>query len=285
MTASDPHEEYRARQRQMWAISAQAWMRWWPSFEEGARDLSARIVRAAGVEPGMRVLDLCTGLGEPALRVARTVGAQGRVVGADLSRQMLEFASARAREAGLANLRFAETEGERLAFAAQSFDAATFRWGPMLMDDPVACLEEVRRVLKSGARLGVSVWGTGKEVPFISIAGAVAEEVGGIPKPPPGTPGPLRMGQAGELESALAAAGFGDVRCESVQVRMEFASVAVFVDFTREVSTTLRKTLESSTPELRDAVWKELGVRAAKYADSSGRVRFDNRAWCAGARA
>jgi hypothetical protein len=59
----------------------------------------------------------------------------------------------------------------------------------------------------------------------------------------------------------------------------------VFVDFTREVSTTLRKTLESSTPELREAVWKELGVRAAKYADSSGRVRFDNRAWCAGARA
>ena len=279
------HAEYRERQRAQWAVSARAWKRWWTFIESGANELSEEIVRAAGVAPGMRVLDLCTGLGEPALRVARTVGAEGRVVGADLSRAMLEFARARAGEAGLSNVRFAEMEGERLAFGAKNFDAVTFRWGPMLMDDPVACLEEVRRVLKPGARLGVSVWGTGKEVPFISIAGAVAEEVGGIPKPPPGTPGPLRMGQAGELESALAAAGFGDVRCESVQVRMEFASVAVFVDFTREVSTTLRKTLESSTPELRDAVWKELGVRAAKYADSNGRVRFDNRAWCAGARA
>jgi SAM-dependent methyltransferase len=233
----------------------------------------------------MRVLDLCTGLGEPALRVARAVGAQGRVVGADLSRQMLEFASARAREAGLANLRFVETEGERRCFAARSFDAATFRWGPMLMDQPVACLAELRRVLEPGARLGVSVWCTGKEVPFIAIAGAVAEEVGGIPKPPPGTPGPLRMGRAGELEESLEAAGFTDVRCEPVEVRMEFASAAQFVDFTREVSTTLRKTLEDRTPEVREAVWKELGVRAAKYADSTGRVRFDNRAWCAGARA
>ncbi len=285
MTTSDPHEEYRARQRQLWAIGAAAWMRWWAPFEAGASELSARIVRAAGVEPGMGVLDLCTGLGEPALRVARAVGARGRVVGADISRQMLEFASARAGEAGLANLRFVETEGERLPFAAKSFDAATFRWGPMLMDDPVACLTEMRRVLKPGARLGVSVWCTGKEVPFIALAGAVAEEVGGIPKPPPGTPGPLRMGRAGELEEALAAAGFKDVHCEAVEVRMEFASAAEFVDFTREVSTTLRGALEQRSAEVRDSVWRELGLRAAKFADSSGRVRFDNRAWCAGARA
>jgi len=283
--AADPHEEYRARQRQLWAVGAAAWMRWWAPFEAGANELSARIVRAAGVAPGMRVLDLCTGLGEPALRVARAVGPQGRVVGADLSRQMLQFASARASEAGLANVRFVETEGEHLPFAAQSFDAATFRWGPMLMDQPVACLKEMRRVLKPGARLGVSVWGTGKEVPFIALPGAVAEEVGGIPKPPPGTPGPLRMGRAGELEEALAAAGFTDVHCESVEVRMEFASVAEFVDFTREVSTTLRAMLEQRGADVREAVWKELGARTAKFADSSGRVRFDNRAWCAGARA
>jgi len=122
-------------------------------------------------------------------------------------------------------------------------------------------------------------------VPFIALAGAVAEEVGGVPKPPPGTPGPLRMGRAGELEEALAAAGFRDVCCEAVEVRMQYASAAVYVDFTREVSTTLRRTLEDRTPEVREAVWKELGLRTAKYADSSGRVRFDNRAWCAGARA
>ncbi len=279
----DPHEEYRERQRQLWAVGAAAWMRWWAPFEAGANELSARIVRAAGVEPGMRTLDLCTGLGEPALRVARLVGERGRVVGADLSRAMLEFARARAREADLANLRVVETEGEHLAFAAHSFDAATFRWGPMLMDDPVACLREVRRVLKPGARLGVSVWGTGKEVPFIALAGAVAEEVGGIAKPPPGTPGPLRMGRAGELEEALAAAGFRDITCEPVEVLMQFSSAAEFVDFTRDVSTTLRGMLEDRGAAVRDAVWKELGVRAVKFADSSGRVRFANRTWCAGA--
>jgi SAM-dependent methyltransferase len=280
-----PHAEYRARQREAWAIGAAAWKRWWAPFEAGAERLSERIVHVAGVEPGMRVLDLCTGLGEPALRVARAVGARGSVVGADLARPMLEFARERASAAGLANVRFAEMEGEQLAFASHSFDAATFRWGPMLLDDPVAGLKEVRRVLKPGAHLGVSVWGTGKEVPFIALAGEVAEEVGMIPKPPPGTPGPLRMGRAGELEAALTAAGFTYVHREEVEVRMQFASAAEYVDFTREVSTTLRRTLEGSSAAVRDAVWKELGARAAKHADSSGRVLFVNRAWCAGARA
>jgi len=279
------HAEYRERQRQLWAIGAAAWKQWWAPFEDGANTLSEHIVRTAGVRPGMRVLDLCTGLGEPALRVARAVGPEGFVAGADLSRAMLEFARERARAAELANVHFGEMEGERLAFGTHSFDAATFRWGPMLMDDPVACLKEVRRVLKSCARLGVSVWGTGREVPFIALAGAVAEEVAGIAKPPPGTPGPLRMGRAGELEAALAEAGFTDLSCEAVEVRMEFASAAEFVDFTREVSTTLRRALEECSPAVRDAVWEELGLRAGKFADASGRVTFANRTWCAGAKA
>jgi hypothetical protein len=120
---------------------------------------------------------------------------------------------------------------------------------------------------------------------FIALAGAVAEEVGGIEKPPPDAPGPLRMGRAGTLEQALADAGFEDVRCEPVEVRMQFASAGEYVDFTREVSTTLRGMLEKKGAAVRDAVWRELGLRAAPFADSSGRVVFVNRAWCAGARA
>jgi enediyne biosynthesis protein CalE5 len=280
-----PHEEYRANQRAQWAIGAAAWKKWWKPFERGADTLSARIVQAAAVAPGMRVLDLSTGLGEPALRVARAVGASGRVVGADLSRAMLEYARQHAREQSLANVRFVELEGEHLAFGAHAFDAATFRWGPMLMDDPVACLKELRRVLKPGARLGTSVWGTGKEVPFIALSGLVAEEVAGIERPPPGTPGPLRMGRPGELEEALAAAGFTDVRCEEVEVVMSFASPREFADFTREVSTVLRRKLEDRPADVRERVWSEIEKRTGAFANAQGAVQFKNRTWCAGARA
>lgn len=280
---SDAHAEYRERQRELWGIGAAAWRRWWPSFEAGAGALSERVVRAAGAAPGMRALDVCTGLGEPALRVARAVEPGGSVIALDLARPMLLLARERAREAGSGNVRLVESEGERLPFARASFDAATFRWGPMLMEDPLASLLELRRVLRPGARLGTSVWATGREVPFIALAGEVAEEVGGIAKPPPGTPGPLRMGRAGELEAALAQAGFVEVRCEAVEVVMEFASAREFTEFTRDVSTTLRRTLDGKSADVREAAWRELERRAGGFAVAGGRVRFVNRAWCAGA--
>src|SRR6266536_2854073 len=61
------------------------------------------LVEYALPQPGMRVLDLACGTGEPGISLARRVGPEGRVTGADLSSELLEIASQRAKGKGLEN--------------------------------------------------------------------------------------------------------------------------------------------------------------------------------------
>lgn len=69
---------------------------------------TALLLRAAGIAPGMRVLDLGTGLGHVAFAIAELVGPGGTVVGLDASPRMLEVAEARRCAAGLDQVRFVE---------------------------------------------------------------------------------------------------------------------------------------------------------------------------------
>src|SRR2546423_15332094 len=66
------------------------------------------LLRAAGIAPGMRVLDLGTGLGAVAFELAELVGPSGAVVGVDQSAPLLQRAEARRAAAGLMNVRFVE---------------------------------------------------------------------------------------------------------------------------------------------------------------------------------
>src|SRR5512132_3818760 len=68
------------------------------------RPLSERMLALAGIRPGMHILDLATGRGEPAVRAAHRVGPTGTVLGVDLSESLIEMARERATREGLSNL-------------------------------------------------------------------------------------------------------------------------------------------------------------------------------------
>ncbi len=110
------------------------------------------LVEYARPKPGMRVLDLASGTGEPAISLAVRVGAQGQVTALDLSADLLEIAKRRAQERGLDNFVMQQGDAHALSFADNSFDLATCRFGVMFFGDPVLALGEVRRVLRGGSR-------------------------------------------------------------------------------------------------------------------------------------
>ena len=106
-----------------------------------------RITAEAVVRPGDVVLDACCGTGDLAIAAAR---AGGRVTGLDFSERMLERARRKAPE-----LEWVSGDLLSLPFGDGSFDAATVGFGVRNVDDLERALRELRRVLRSGGRLGI----------------------------------------------------------------------------------------------------------------------------------
>jgi len=137
-------QRYKTELRRDWDAAAAGWKKWWPVFERAAQHVSDRLADLAGVKPGSRVLDIATGIGEPAITVARRAGASGRVVAIDQSAGMLAVAGERAAALGLKNIEFRESDAESLAISERDFDAVTCRWGLMFMPDLNAALTRLR---------------------------------------------------------------------------------------------------------------------------------------------
>src|SRR5262252_6782045 len=109
----DPNQ-WKARQRQEWDTVAAGWRAWWPTFERSMQVLNDHLIALAHIEPGQRVLDIATGIGEPAVTAARRVGPSGQVVAIDQSPSMLAIARERIAALGLQNIQFLELDAEQL---------------------------------------------------------------------------------------------------------------------------------------------------------------------------
>ncbi|MEV0567132.1 class I SAM-dependent methyltransferase [Dactylosporangium sp. NPDC050588] len=108
-----------------------------------------RLLRDAGLRPGMRVLDVGSGAGDVALLAAGIVGPQGTVVGVDVDAAALGVARGRAEALGLSNIEFVEGDLDT-ADAGTGFDAAVGRLVLMYRTDPVAALRAVAARVRSG---------------------------------------------------------------------------------------------------------------------------------------
>lgn len=104
--------------------------------------------------PGERILDVATGTGWAARRIAAR-GAS--VIGVDLGADLIEAAKAYAAEARLP-IEFRVGDAEALPFDDQSFDAVISTFGVMFVSKPEAAVAELARVCKPGGRLGLATW-------------------------------------------------------------------------------------------------------------------------------
>lgn len=118
-----------------------------------------RAVELAAVRPGARVLDVATGTGDLAFELARALGPDGEVVGADFSEEMLRHARDKA-QAGAAGengakVRFEEANALLLPHASGEFDAATVGFGVRNFSDLDQGLRELARVVRPGGHVVV----------------------------------------------------------------------------------------------------------------------------------
>jgi ubiquinone/menaquinone biosynthesis C-methylase UbiE len=129
------------------------------------RQFGERLVELLTLAPGTRVLDVATGKGAVLIPAAQRVGATGHIVGIDLSSAMVDEAARAGREAGLSNFETRKMDAERLEFPDAAFDAVTCAFALFFFSAMDAALREMRRVLKPGGRIGVTIFG-GPPPPF-----------------------------------------------------------------------------------------------------------------------
>jgi len=179
-TAQD--SELKARHRKMWASGD------YPSMVETfLLPLGPRLVEAAGIGSGDRVLDVAAGTGNASIPAAAT-GAT--VTASDLTPELFDAGRARAEAEGV-SLDWAEADAENLPFDDETFDVVMSCIGVMFAPHHQESADELVRVCRPGGKIALLSWAPD------GMLGALFKTMGPfMPPPPPGAqPPPLWGGE------------------------------------------------------------------------------------------
>jgi ubiquinone/menaquinone biosynthesis C-methylase UbiE len=116
------------------------------------RPITERLLRNAGIDAGMRVLDLGCGAGDVSMLAAELVGPAGSVVGIDRSQEVLNVANERVQETGLRQISFVRASVEEFS-ADEPFDLVIGRYILVHQPEPVGLLRNAARLVRQGGAL------------------------------------------------------------------------------------------------------------------------------------
>ena len=198
------------------------WAEVWPKRERMTDAVTAFLLDAAALAPGERVLDVGCGGGKTSLAAAEAVGAEGSVVGGDISTPLVALARRRAVAAGAANATFRDADMQTDTVDGGPFDVAISQFGVMFFDEPVAAFANIRAHLRAGGRLAFACWQVAERNPWF-FAPAIAAFLQPPPPPAPGRSptGPFVLGDPGHTTATLRAAGFEDVSWDAHEIEVE----------------------------------------------------------------
>jgi SAM-dependent methyltransferase len=272
-----------AGQQAYWNEGAgQAWVELQDLLDRQLEPLGDQAMGKLSLRSGERALDIGCGTGQTALQLAGRVGAQGSVLGVDISRPMLEIARRRAAAAALSQAQFLEADAQTHPFEAGALDAVFSRFGVMFFGDPRAAFANIRRALKPSGRLAFVCWRSMAENPWMRPSvGNVFADVPAPPPPEPGAPGPFAFADPEHVRALLADAGFADIAITAHDAKLGANSLEDTIKLSLGVGPL--GALLRDRPERRDDVVVEL--RKAFIARlQDGHIVQDCAAWVVTAR-
>lgn len=190
---------------------------WLPYIEP----VTDRLIDRLDLKPGMKVLDVACGTGEPGLSIARRWKGQVEVTGIDAAEAMIEVCRQKAAYEGLKGITHLVMKAEELEFLDDSFNRVICRFGVMLFDDPLKGLYEMYRTLKRRGSMTFAVWSSfdkieSAAIPFRLLAKQFPEN----DQPP--EPKMASLGEPGKLEELIRQAGIERYKIEPIHLTYSF---------------------------------------------------------------
>ena len=229
--------------------------------------LARMFLQRIALRPGHRMLDVACGTGILVRHAAPILGPAGSIVGVDLNSSMLDVARAQAPTGG-ASIEWRQGDAASLPCADADFDVVLCQQGLQFFPDRAGALREMRRVLKPGGLVGLSVWCAIEQSPcHLAIAGALLRHVG--PDVARRFQGPFSFGDADALKDAMGGAGFRDVEIQVAVVRRRLLPPEESVPGLL-ASTPVGAEIAALDAIIRDAIVDEVATGLAQYRDAEG---------------
>jgi ubiquinone/menaquinone biosynthesis C-methylase UbiE len=227
-----------------------------------------RIVDAARIQLGHRVLDVACGTGVLAREAEKRVGEDGLVSGLDANPGMLAVAEQLAPaidwRVGIA---------EALPFESGSFDAVVSQFGLMFFQDRTRALREMIRILTSGGRVAVAVWESLENSEAYPIEVALLERLAGQ-RAADALRAPFMLGDQAELATLFEDAGMASVEIATHHGTARFPGIRTMVE------ADLRGWLPVMGVDLNEeqieSILKEAEQALSEFVTAEGIVQFDS---------
>jgi SAM-dependent methyltransferase len=216
--------------------------------------IAERLVDAADLQAGWRVLDVATGSGNAAIAAAR-LGCE--VIGVDYVPSLLERGRVRAEAEGL-SVSYVEGDAEALPFEDDSFDAVTSVFGSMFAPDHAKAAAELLRVCVPGGTIALASWTPD------GFIGELFRTVGAHVPPPAGVPAPMLWGTERHLRELLGDS-ITSLELTERTFTFRFPSAADLVSFFRRWYGPTLKAFAALEGEGRETLERDLVALAERF--------------------
>lgn len=238
---------------------------------------AAKLVTAVDPRPGEHVLDVACGTGIVARTVAAHASGEAEIAAIDLNPQMLEVARDVSASDGQ-TITWQQGRAEEMPFATGSFDVVLCQFSLMFFSNPGAALSEMRRVLRGGGRVGLSVFQEIDRHPFYrALDEAIERHLGES-----AVSAIFSLGNRDKLEQLLVDAGFHDVQITPVSMTASFPNPDGFLAGEIDVDTAAIPAMQgldtAARQELTETLTQEMTQPLAAVT-SNDRVEMPFHVW------